>query len=146
QTRESVVADILLFESGDAFEPRLLAESARLLRARNFLVEASVEAGEYHETTNTIDIEVSVRDGWSLSPEIELGRNGGENELGLGVEESNLFGTGKGLTVSYSTDVDRDEAYVGYTDPNVRGSRARLDITLADTSDGDRFSVAAGRP
>src|SRR5690606_16183890 len=89
---------------------------------------------------------VVVRDGWSLSPEIELGRNGGENEFGLGVEESNLLGTGKGLTVSYSSDVDRDEAYFGYSDPNVWGSRARLDVVFANTSDGDRATIAAGRP
>lgn len=145
-TRESVVESVLLFAPGDLFEPRLLAESARLLRSRDFLVEAVVEPGTYHEETNTVDIRVIVRDGWSLSPEIELGRNGGENELGLGVEESNLLGTGKGLTVSYTTDVDRDEAYFGYSDPNVRGSRARLNVVFANTSDGDRISIAAGRP
>src|SRR5690606_38473440 len=145
-TRESVVENVLLFEPGDLFEPRLLAESARLLRSRDFLVEASVEPSAYHEDTNTVDIRVVVRDGWSLSPEIEIGRNGGENEFGLGVEESNLLGTGKGLTVSYTTDVDRDEAYFGYSDPNVRGSRARLDVVFANTSDGDRISIAAGRP
>ena len=145
-TRENVVENVLLFAPGDRFDPRLLAESARLLRSRNFLVEARVEPAAYHEETNTVDILVVVRDGWSLSPEIEIGRNGGENELGFGVEESNLLGTGKGLTVSYTTDVDRDEVYLGYSDPNVRGSRARLDVVLADTSDGDRLSIAAGRP
>src|SRR5690606_8974256 len=145
-TRENVVENVLLFKPGDPFEPRLLAESARLLRSRDFLVEASVEPSAYHEETNTVDIRVVVRDGWSLSPELELGRNGGENELGIGIEESNLLGTGKGLTVSYSTDVDRDEAFFGYSDPNVRGSRARLDVVFANTSDGDRKSIAAGRP
>ncbi|HEX6995885.1 MAG TPA: BamA/TamA family outer membrane protein [Gammaproteobacteria bacterium] len=145
-TRENVIENVLLFRPGDRFEPRLLAESARLLRSRDFLVEATVEPSAYHEETNTVDVRVVVRDGWSLSPELELGRNGGENELGIGIEESNLLGTGKGLTVSYSTDVDRDEVYLGYTDPNVRGSRARLDVVFANTSDGDRMSIAAGRP
>src|SRR5690606_22519356 len=145
-TRESVIESILLFEEGDPLEPRLLAESARLLRARDFLVEATVEPSAYHEETNTVDILVVARDGWSLSPEIKIGRNGGENELGLGIEESNLLGTGKGLTVSYSTDVDRDEAFLAYADPNVRGSRAKLNVVLANTSDGDRFSLSAGRP
>ncbi len=145
-TRESVVENVLLFQPGDLFEPRLLAESARLLRARGFLVEATVEPGSYHEETNTVDIRVIVRDGWSLSPEIKIGRNGGENELGLGMDESNLLGTGKSLTVSYSTDVDRDEVYLGYSDPNVRGSRTRLDVVFANRSDGNRVSLTAGRP
>ena len=145
-TRESVVRNMLLFRAGDPFDPRLLAESARLLRARGFLVEAAVEPGTYHDETHTVDIRVVVRDGWSLSPEIKIGRNGGENELGLGVDESNLLGTGKSLTVSYSTDVDRDEVYFGYSDPNVRGSRARLDVAYASRSDGNRVSLTAGRP
>ena len=145
-TRRSVVEDILLFAPGDVLDPRLLAESARLLRSRDFLVEAIVEPSGYHEETNTVDLEVTVRDGWSLSPEIKLGRSGGENELGLGVEESYLLGTGKGLTVSYSTDVDRDEAYFGYSDPNVLGSRTRLDAVLANASDGGRHAIAVGRP
>jgi hypothetical protein len=145
-TRESVVENILLFQPGDRFEPRLLAESARLLRSRGFLVEATAEPSAYHEASNTVDIRVIVRDGWSLSPEIKLGRNGGENEFGLGVEESNFLGTGKGLNISYSSDVDRDEAYFGYSDPNVRGSRARLDAVIANKSDGHRFALATGRP
>ncbi|HEX7080662.1 MAG TPA: BamA/TamA family outer membrane protein [Gammaproteobacteria bacterium] len=146
KTREDVIEDVLLFAPGDRFDPRLLEESARLLRSRDFLVEATATPSAYHAESNTVDILVNVRDGWSLSPELELGRNGGENEVGLGVEESNLLGTGKGLTVSYTSDVDRDEAYFGYTDPNVRGSRARLDVVLANLSDGERFSIAAGRP
>jgi len=145
-TRKSVIESVLLFDEGDRLEPRLLAESARLLRARDFLVEATVEPSAYHEKTNTVDILVVARDGWSLSPEIKIGRNGGENEFGLGVEESNLLGIGKGLTVSYTTDVDRDEVFLAYADPNVRGSRAKLDVVFANTSDGDRFSLSAGRP
>ena len=145
-TRESVIEDILLFERGDVLDPRVLAESARLLRSRDFLVEAIVEPSAYDEAMNTVDLKVTVRDGWSLSPEIKLGRSGGENELGLGVEENNLLGTGKSLTVSYSTDVDRDEAYFGYSDPNVLGSRTRLDAVLANASDGGRNAIAAGRP
>lgn len=146
KTRESVIEGVLLFAPGDLFDPRVLAESARLLRSRDHLVDALVEPAQYHEKTNTVDIRVVTRDGWSLSPELKLSRNGGENEIGIGVAESNLLGTGKGLTVSYSSDVDRDETFIGYTDPNVRGSWARLDVVLADTSDGHRRSVGAKRP
>lgn len=145
-TRRSVIENALLFSEGDKLEPRLLAESARLLRGRAFLADATVEPSAYHEASNTVDIRVVAQDGWSLSPDIKIGRNGGENELGLGIEESNLLGTGKGLIVSYSSDVDRDETYVAYTDPSVRSSRTKLDVAYANTSDGDRIKLAAGRP
>jgi hypothetical protein len=146
RTRPGVVQDILLFAPGDPFEPRLLEESARLLRERGFVAEATVLPQSYDAATNAAAVDVWVRDAWSLEPDVKLGRSGGENEYGLGLTEDNLFGLGKSLSASFSSDVDRDETVVGYSDQNVRGSRMRLDVALANTSDGDRIQVAGGRP
>lgn len=146
RTRASVIESILLFEPGDPFQMRLLDESARTLRARGFLAAASVQPGSYDPATNSVDIEVRVRDSWSLAPDLKLGRSGGENEFGIGVSDGNLFGTGKELTASYTSDVDRDEAYLAYGDANVRGSRVRLNLALANASDGHRRIVSAERP
>jgi hypothetical protein len=146
KTRDAVIEDLLLFDSGDRFESRLLDESARLLRARPYLAEATVRTNGYDEQNNTADISVFVRDAWSFQPELRFSRNGGENEYRLGLTDSNLLGTGKGLTVYYNSDVDRNESYLRYVDPNVRGSRARLDLTVADTSDGERQLFGAERP
>lgn len=146
KTRPAVVESILLFETGDAFERRVLEESARLLRSRSFVADASIRPVAYDASTNTVDVEVWLRDAWALDPDIKLSRSGGENEWGLGLVNDNLFGTGKSLTLSYTSDVDRDQAFLGYTDPNVRGSRVRLDTALANASDGHRAWLAAGRP
>jgi outer membrane protein assembly factor BamA len=145
-TRESVVRSILLIGPGDALEGRLLRESARLLRGQQFMVEAEVVPTAYHEATNTVDLRVTVRDAWNLSPDLKMSRSGGENEYGLGLEDSNLFGTGKDLAVSFSSDVDREEAFIGYSDPNVRGSRVRLSVQRANRSDGDLSRLTVGRP
>src|SRR5690606_8168023 len=146
RTRESVIESILLFRPGDRFEARLLEESARLLRARNFLAEAAVSHGQYDAATNTVDVNVWVRDSWSLAPDLKLGRSGGENEFGIGVSDGNLLGLGKDLTVSYEEDVDRDETLVAYGDRNVRGTRVRLQTVLANASDGHRRILSAERP
>lgn len=145
-TRDRVVESILLFEPGDAFEARLLEESARLLRSRAFVAEASAVPTRYDPASNTVDVDVRIRDAWSLEPDLKLSRSGGENEYGIGITDDNLFGLGKRLTVAYESDVDRDERLFAFSDPNVRGSRTRLDVSLADTSDGNRAAVAAGRP
>lgn len=145
-TRESVIRSVLLFERGDPLDARLLQESARLLRGLDFLVEAAVVPTAYHESTNEVDVQVTVRDTWNLSLDVKLSRSGGENEYGLGIEDSNLFGTGKDLSVSFSSDVDRDEAFFGYSDPNVRGSRIRLAAQIANRSDGDLSALSVGRP
>jgi hypothetical protein len=146
RTRPKVVEAVLLFKIGDRYEARLLDESARTLRARGFLADARITAREYDAQTNTVAIDVRVRDSWSLAPDLKLSRSGGENEWGVGLSDGNLLGTGKELTVSYSSDVDRDETFLSYGDSNVLDSRVRLGAVLAHASDGHRRSVAAERP
>jgi hypothetical protein len=87
-----------------------------------------------------------MRDAWSLEPDLKLSRSGGENEYAIGMTEDNLFGLGKSLSASFSRDVDRDQTFFGYTDPNVRGGRTALDVILANNSDGHRAGLAVGRP
>jgi hypothetical protein len=146
RTRDSVVQDILLFAPGDPFVARLLEESARTLRARGFIAEASVDAGTYDPATNTVDINVRVRDSWSLALDLKLNRKGGETEWGLGLSDNNLFGTGKTLEVGYESEIDRDQATLGYGDGNVFGSRVTLRALLANASDGDRRELLVERP
>lgn len=145
-TRPSVVEDIILFETGDHLEARLLDESARLLRSAGFVAEAAVAPVAYDEATNSAVVDVWLRDAWSLEPDLKLGRSGGENEYGFGLTEENLFGLGKSLSFTARSDVDRDRRVVAYSDRNVRGSRTELGVGLADNSDGHRLEFRAGRP
>jgi outer membrane protein assembly factor BamA len=146
RTREDVVEDVLLFAPGDPFVARLLDESARALRARSFIADASVEPGSYDPATNSVDVDVRVRDSWSLALDLKLNRTGGETEWGIGLSDSNLLGTGKTLAMGYSSEIDRDETLLGYADGNVFGSRVRLNAVLAHLSDGDRQELAVERP
>ncbi len=146
KTRDGVIEDLLLFESGDPFSGRLLEESARLLRARPYLAEAVIHTSDYDPSANTANVNVFVRDAWSFQPELRFSRNGGENEYRVGLTENNVLGTGKGLTVYYNSDVDRDEAYLRYVDPNVRGSRAQFELVAANASDGERHLIGVKRP
>ena len=145
-TRPSVVEDILLFRNGDSLVAQLIEESARLLRERRFVADAAITAASFDPATNTAEVDVWVRDAWSLEPDIKLSRSGGENEYGLGIVEDNLFGLGKEFAISYSSDVDRDQRRIGYTDNNLMGSRKRLATSFADMSDGRHFSIETGRP
>jgi hypothetical protein len=145
-TRPRVVEDILLFQSGDPVVEQAIAESARILRERRFVADAAIAASKYDPVTNTADIDVWMRDSWSLEPDIKLSRSGGENEYGIGLVEDNLFGLGKSMTLSYSSDVDRDQRLFGYRDDNLYGSRKELGVTVVDMSDGRQFRMDTGRP
>jgi outer membrane protein assembly factor BamA len=146
RTRENVIEDVLLFAPGERFVARLLDESARALRARGFIAEASIEAGSYDPATNSVDVNVRVRDSWSLALDLKLNRTGGETEWGIGLSDSNLLGTGKTLEIGHSSEIDRDETVLGYADGNVFGSRVRLSAALANLSDGDRRQLTVERP
>ncbi|MGD2166852.1 MAG: hypothetical protein PVF63_02025 [Gammaproteobacteria bacterium] len=146
RTKQRTVESVLLSQAGDSFDVRLNEESARALRARNFISDASIVPVDYDESSNTVALQVNTQDAWSLSPDLKFSRSGGENEIGIGISEENLFGLGKDLTLSRTSDVDRDEIFFGYADPNVRGTRTRLNVVLADASDGHRSEFVVGRP
>jgi outer membrane protein assembly factor BamA len=146
QTRKSTVESVLLFERGDRFEARVLDESARALRATGYVAETEIKPTNFNIETNTVDIDVFVKDSWSLSPDLKLSRNGGANEYGFGISEDNLFGLGKSLTLSFKSDVDRDERLFEYEDSNVHGTRARLATIYSDASDGYRRGLSVDRP
>lgn len=145
-TREQVIADILLFQEGERFVGRLLDESARALRARGFISDATVEAGSYDPATNSVDVNVWVRDSWSLALDLSLNRTGGQTEWGIGLSDENLLGTGKTLEVAYESEIDRDQWLLGYADGNVFGSRVRLRTLFSNASDGHRREIVAERP
>lgn len=145
-TREKVIADMLLFAQGDPFVARLLEESARALRAGGFIAEAVVEPVNYDPATNSVDVDVRVRDSWSLALEAKLNHKGGETEWGIGLSDNNLFGSGKTLQIGYESEIDRDQALLGYSDGNVFGSRVRLRAVLANASDGHRRELNVERP
>ena len=143
-SRESTVAAQLLFRSGDRYDARLVKESERTLRSREYLRDAHILPVAYHD--GIVDIEVVTEDTWTLKPEIQFGRKGGQNTTGFGVEEHNLFGTGGRLAVKAKSDVDRDSRLIEYGDTAFAGSRWQVGAQLADNSDGYAQVLDVQRP
>jgi hypothetical protein len=146
RTRPSVIEVALLFKVGDRYAARVLDESARALRARGFLADVRIDYKTYDPVTNTVDVQVRVRDAWSLSLNAKLSHSGGQTEWGLGLDEDNFLGRGKELTISYKSTIDRDESLLSYADDNVLNSRVRLGVVFANASDGHRRELYGERP
>src|SRR6185295_10795119 len=123
-TRSGVIERQLLFRPGDVFSPELVEESARLLRTNDYLYDVAIRP--VLRGDGKVDVEVKTRDVWTLNGGISFGRAGGVNTTSFSVEDSNLFGTGKTLSLARIGTVDRTSNLVRFQDPNLFGSRMRL--------------------
>jgi hypothetical protein len=146
KSRDATIVRQLTFESGQPLIAQRLAESERVLRSRRYLYDAVVRVARYDPATKVADIEVSVRDVWTLNPGISYSNTGGKGSSGVELEELNLFGRGIQLQFGYKDNVDRTSTYVDWRDPNLFGSRWQLAAGYADLSDGQTQYVSLDRP
>jgi hypothetical protein len=146
RTHEPVIESALLLDIGDRYEGRVLDESARALRGRGYLADVKIGPEGYDPLTNTVAVDVRVRDSWTLAPELKFSHRGGQSEWAIGLDDRNLLGTGKQVQIIEKSSFDRDETLLSYGDANLLGSRVRLNATYADASDGHRHALAVERP
>ncbi len=143
-TRLYVVRQQLLFKPGDSYAPRLLEESARLLRKSNYLYDARVVP--YRVCGQRVDILVITRDIWTLYPSVSFSRSGGENKSGIGLEDNNILGTGNRVNFSYHNDDERSGYTFAYKTENLLGSRVNLRSHFSNNSDGNIAKLSLNRP
>ncbi len=143
-TRPATIRSQLLFSEGNGFDPRLIAESERLLRENKYLYDASITPA--FNSAGELEIDVLTRDVWTLTPEITISRGGGENKTIFGIEESNLFGTGRRIQLSHEDDVDRRGNVFGYYDRQLGNSWTALNLSIADNSDGHSHFLSLEQP
>lgn len=140
-TRETTIADRLLFRGGDVYQGRLLEETERLLRDTRYLYDAVVRPIRYAD--GVVDVEVVTRDVWTLNPGVSFGRKGGKSTTGFEIEELNLFGRGAQLNFKQKNEVDRDITSVRFIDSQLGSTWWALELEHSDFSDGgaQRFSL-----
>ncbi|MCU0304535.1 MAG: hypothetical protein MUC56_10810 [Thermoanaerobaculales bacterium] len=143
RSREDLIRSVLLFAEGDPYHPAVAAESARLLRSLGFMnpVEITARAVE-----GGVEVTVETHDQWSLQIGAEAGVAGSRSGYGFEIQEENLLGWGKTLTLGWESDVERDTTLVRYQDPNIAGSRWTADLIYEDRSDGSLERVRVERP
>jgi outer membrane protein assembly factor BamA len=143
-TKPHVIKTQLLFEEGDPFSVRLGEESERILRENSYLVEAEIEPVRLED--GVVDVEVETIDVWTLTPELSLGRSGGENRFSVGIVEQNLLGRGIELGTKYKSNVDRDTLSFSYSDRNFLRDRYLLGANYSNSSDGFFQRFQFGKP
>ena len=144
RTKHATIQAQLLFASGEKYYGRKLAETERALRLQPYVYDARIVPVHYAD--GKVDIRVITKDVWTLSPGVSLARSGGTNETKFNLQDSNFLGWGKTLQVSRGSTVDRTSNTVGWTDPNLLGSRWTSTLTYADSSDGSQRQALITRP
>src|SRR3984957_973252 len=144
RTKRSTVKAQLLFASGDKYLARKLAETERALRLLTYVYDARVVPVRYAD--GKVDIKVTTKDVWTLSPGISFGRAGGTNSTNFNLQDSNFLGWGKALQISHGSTVDRTSDTFAWSDPNVFGSRWTSALTYSDSSDGSNRSLQVIHP
>ena len=142
-SRESFIRSRLLFEEGDPYSAQLAAESARLLRDRRLMNPVEIFA---RRVSGGVEVTVETHDHWSLRSGGKVGIFGNRTNFSLDFEDDNLLGSGKGVSLSFHSDHERNALAYRYHDPNVLNSRWRLNIERARLSDGLRDEVWVDRP
>ncbi|MEQ8859476.1 MAG: hypothetical protein RIC56_12585 [Pseudomonadales bacterium] len=144
KTRERVVRSVLPMRPGDAVDARLLAEAERILRSKVYLYDARVIP--LRICGDELDVLVVIRDVWSLMPRLSVVRAGGENDIGIGISDLNVAGSGKSLLLGYDKGQDRRGVVLAASDPNIADSRWAANLVLVDNDDGGRVAFSVRRP
>ena len=143
-TEPRIVREQLLFQTGDRYDARLVAESERLLRRNGYLYDARITpiAWDGH----TVELEVRTKDVWTLNPGLNFSRSGGKNATSVHVQEQNLLGTGREIEVAWGSDVDSTAWTFSYMDPRFLAPHTRLAAFYSAADDGDSKGLVLERP
>ena len=144
RSRELTIRQDLLFRVGDPVDARVIRETERNLRERSWIREASIVPARGRQ--GALVARVVVHDTWSLKGGLKFRYEGGDAEWAVDVEEVNLLGYGKTLSLGYEQTRERSTAHIGFRDPRLFGSRWKLDAGYAELSDGDRRFLFVTRP
>lgn len=145
QTRDNVVRREILFAVGDRFDPALVAETERNLRALPFIRRA--ETLSVINSSGTVTVYVRTYDSWTLEVVTGFSRAGGVANAKLGMAERNLLGEGKAVSAVYSQSGGSPTKSASWSDPQFLHRKHLLYNMTATDSPGRRdYEVSLSRP
>jgi hypothetical protein len=134
-SREGTIRRQLLFAPGDTVDTLLVGETMRRLRRQRLYSDAVLLAARC-DGTGGVNLVLRTRDTWTLRPTARLRS---ANSLSLGVEEKNLFGSGR--TVAVTSEMSRWGSGAGVTlvDPWLFGADVEGSFRIAKLGGAHTF-------
>lgn len=134
RTRQEFIANQLLFEPEDCYDPALVRESARILREFRFL--AAVDAFSVRQPDGSHHVVVDTRDDWTTKISIGVRVEDGLRFDGLSMVEENFLGRGATVGVFYTDRDEQQDAGALMEVPRLAGSGWDLETSAARTRVG----------
>lgn len=144
RTREAVIRRMIPFRVGDPVDARLIHETARELRSYRFIKDAHITPVFLPD--GTVDAVVYVRDAWTLKASIGYSRVGGQNSFGFGLQDRNILGSGKFLSIHHDRNPVQASTTFHYEDPQLLGSHWTLAADYRNLSSGRERGLAIAHP
>ncbi|MEX1667495.1 hypothetical protein AB4876_01150 [Zhongshania guokunii] len=144
-TSRKVIRDDLLFKVDESIDQNLLDSSERSLNTRRYLNQASVEHVQ-NPCTGQSEVNVEVRDVWTLKPKLSFSHSGGNSNSNYGFEDSNFLGTGKAVSIMQFSNEQRSGSIIDYHDPNTGAYNSQLRLRYSDNDDGIEKRITLNRP
>ena len=98
KSKEIAIRNFLLLKENKPLDTFLIAESARLLRAQNYIREVEISPKEIPHSKDSIDIVITSLDSWSLIPVVSVSAR----QTKLGIRERNFMGLGHNAKIRYA--------------------------------------------
>lgn len=133
RTKKARIRNNVLFRTGEVLEPLALAESERLLRRTEYILDARVLVNENTTTADSVDIIVITKDVFSLSGSAAFNTKGKGR---LGISDINFLGLGHQFRNVYQFGLDsanKSWTYSGsYTMENISNSFVSAQLVYRD--------------
>lgn len=133
ETRPAVIRRELLLDVGDPYDPALVAESERNLRALRIFRDVRIEE---QFTDSGLVLHVRTADAWTTNAGVSVATSGSESILDLSLQEGNLFGTRTSAVLAYRNDPDRSSIAVAFDTPRALAEVVGIGASVVDRSDG----------
>lgn len=116
KSKKLAIHNFLLLKENQPLDTLLISESARLLRAQNYIREVQIVPQVIPHTKDSIDIIITSLDSWSLIPKAQFSTS----QTKLKLKERNFIGTGHQLRLEFLKRLDdgRDAYKASYNVPN----------------------------
>jgi hypothetical protein len=146
RTQESTIRRQLLFAPGDTVDTLKIAETMRRLRGRRYLTDAWLVARtcegaggteeEAKPEAGAVSLTLTTRDAWSTRPKVRVGKSGSAT---VGLEERNLFGTGRAASLYVRSVNSRIGLGASLSDPWVPHTNLTATLSAEGYGDGSEW-------